>query len=203
MPSWFASAWVLSLALVGGVGCADLVGPSGFQGGTAYLQPYGGVTTAPTYGLDNVSYWDGDGVSGSPRIRISLGDQRAYFFRGDRLVGVSLVSTGREGHRTTTGSFKITQKSPNHRSNLYGNYVGQYGEVLKRDIDVRKEPKPSGARFEGTPMPYFMRVHGAIGLHAGYLPGYPASAGCIRMPEFMAQKFFANAPLGTPVAITN
>ena len=50
-------------------------------------------------------------------------------------------------------------------------------------------------------MPYFMRIHGAVGMHAGYLPGYPASHGCIRMPEFMAEDFFNNVEIGTPVTI--
>ena len=50
-------------------------------------------------------------------------------------------------------------------------------------------------------MPYFLRIHGAIGMQAGYLPGYPASHGCIRLPKDMAIRFFQDAPIGTPVAI--
>ena len=50
-------------------------------------------------------------------------------------------------------------------------------------------------------MPYFLRIEGGIGMHAGYLPGYPASHGCIRLPKKMAVHFFQNAPIGTPVAI--
>ena len=50
-------------------------------------------------------------------------------------------------------------------------------------------------------MPYFLRIHGGIGMHAGYLPGYPASHGCIRLPERLAEKFFENASVGTPVEI--
>jgi lipoprotein-anchoring transpeptidase ErfK/SrfK len=50
-------------------------------------------------------------------------------------------------------------------------------------------------------MPYFLRIHGGIGLHAGYLPGYPASHGCIRLPKVMALKFFQDATVGTPVVI--
>jgi lipoprotein-anchoring transpeptidase ErfK/SrfK len=52
-------------------------------------------------------------------------------------------------------------------------------------------------------MPYFMRIVGGIGMHAGYLPGYPASHGCIRMPEFMAENFFRSVSVGTPVTITH
>ena len=71
------------------------------------------------------------------------------------------------------------------------------------NVDVTKDPKPPGAHFKGTPMPYFMRIVSGTGLHAGYLPGYPASHGCIRMPEFMAENFFKSVSLGTPVTIKN
>lgn len=50
-------------------------------------------------------------------------------------------------------------------------------------------------------MPYFLRLHGGIGMHAGYLPGYPASHGCIRLPQQMAVEFFKDATVGTPVVI--
>jgi lipoprotein-anchoring transpeptidase ErfK/SrfK len=50
-------------------------------------------------------------------------------------------------------------------------------------------------------MPYFMRFAGGVGMHQGFLPGYAASHGCIRMPEFMARKFFDNVRKGTPVRV--
>jgi lipoprotein-anchoring transpeptidase ErfK/SrfK len=52
-------------------------------------------------------------------------------------------------------------------------------------------------------MPYYMKIAPGFGMHAGYLPGYPASHGCIRMPEFMAEDFFRSVSVGTPVTITN
>ena len=152
--------------------------------------------------VDNVSYWDGDGVHGKPSIVIRLGEQRAYFFKGDQLVGVSSISSGREGFATKSGSFKVIQKNKNHKSNLYGDYVDHLGNVLVKDIDVKKDPMPPGARFDGAKMPFFMRIVGGIGMHAGFLPGYPDSHGCIRMPEHMAEVFFNNVSLGTPVNIT-
>jgi len=168
---------------------------------TVYL---GGMTRPPERersDFDNVSYWDGDHVSGSPRITISLGEQRAYFYKGGELVGVSMISTGREGYGTITGNFKVIQKDRDHASSLYGDYVDAYGNVIMKDVDTTKDKKPPGAKYEGAPMPYFMRVLGGTGLHAGFLPGYAASHGCIRMPEFMAQNFFNNVSLGTPVSI--
>jgi lipoprotein-anchoring transpeptidase ErfK/SrfK len=50
-------------------------------------------------------------------------------------------------------------------------------------------------------MPYFMRFNNGIGMHAGYLPGYPASHGCVRMPQDLAEAFFRHAPVGTTVEV--
>jgi lipoprotein-anchoring transpeptidase ErfK/SrfK len=157
-------------------------------------------TAAPQ---DTVSYWDGDAVSGKPSIKIRLSEQRAYFYKGGELVGISQLSTGREGLSTPTGSFSITQKDKDHVSSKYGDYVDGTDNVVVPNVDVTKDPKPPGTRFKGAPMPYFMRIVGGVGMHAGYLPGFPASHGCIRMPEFMAENFFNAVSTGTPVTITN
>lgn len=151
---------------------------------------------------DSVSYWDGDGVSGSPSVKIRLGEQRAYFYKGGQLVGISVISTGREGYDTRVGNFHIIQKDRDHKSSVYGDYVDASGAVLMKEIDNTKDKKPPGARFDGAPMPYFMRIVGGTGMHQGFLPGYPASHGCIRMPEFMAEAFFRNVSMGTPVSIS-
>jgi hypothetical protein len=173
-----------------------------FSARTQYLGgTYGGAPAGPPQ--DTVSYWDGDSVSGKPSITISLREQRAYFYKSGVLVGVSQLSTGREGLNTPYGRFSIIQKDINHVSSLFGDYVDSAGNVVVPNVDVTKDPKPKGAQFRGTPMPYFMRIVAGTGLHAGYLPGYPASHGCIRMPEFMAENFFKSVSLGTPVTITN
>ena len=153
--------------------------------------------------FDNVSYWDGDNVSGSPRVEINLGEQRAYFYKGGQLVGISIVSTGREGFGTTSGSFHIIQKDKDHVSSRFGDYIDANGGIIKKEIDRDKDPMPKGARYDGAKMPFFMRIVGGTGMHQGYLPGYPASHGCIRMPGFMAEKFFDNVNVGTPVSIIN
>ena len=58
-----------------------------------------------------------------------------------------------------------------------------------------------GEKFIPAPMHYFMRFVGADGMHAGYLPGYPASHGCVRMPEQYAIAFFNSVSVGTPVTV--
>ena len=150
---------------------------------------------------DEISYWDDKGSGGKPKIVIDLNEQRAYFYRGDKMVGISIVSTGREGHDTPSGEFRVTEKDPTHVSSIYGDYVDRSGQVMVENVDVTKDRRPRGAVFRGAPMPYFLRIHGSIGMHAGYLPGYPASHGCIRLPKAMAIRFYRNAVVGTPVVI--
>ena len=193
---------VLSTALILlATGCGE---DPRFSGNTSYIGGGiygGGEQTGPP--RDTVSYWDGDQASGSPSIKISLGEQRAYFYKSGLLVGVSQLSTGREGRNTPYGHFSIMQKDKNHASNLYGDYVDSAGNVVAPNVDVKKDPKPPGTHFKGASMPYYMQIAPGFGLHAGYLPGYPASHGCIRMPEFMAEDFFRSVSVGTPVTITN
>ncbi|MFM8656482.1 MAG: L,D-transpeptidase family protein, partial [Chthoniobacterales bacterium] len=172
---------------------------------TQYLTPGGQVVQKKSGGMvDTVSYWDGDGVGGSPSVTIDLREQQARFYKDGRLVGVSLISSGREGYSTPTGNFTIIQKNKDHVSNLYGDYVDGSGNVMVANVGVKKDPKPAGASFRGAPMPYFMRITpGGVGMHAGFLPGFPASHGCIRMPERMAEIFFANVSHGTPVRVVH
>jgi lipoprotein-anchoring transpeptidase ErfK/SrfK len=149
---------------------------------------------------DTISYWDGDGMGGKPSVKISLGEQRAYFYKSGQLVGISQLSTGREGLKTPLGKFSIIQKDVNHVSTKYGDFVDDAGTVVKGNVSV-DDKRPPGSHFKGAPMPYFMRIVDGVGMHAGYLPGYPASHGCIRMPEFMAENFFKSVSSGTPVTI--
>ncbi|HWB59920.1 MAG TPA: L,D-transpeptidase family protein [Chthoniobacteraceae bacterium] len=152
-------------------------------------------------GYDNVSYWDGNNMNGAPSIKISLSEQRAYFYKGDKLAGVSWISTGREGLNTVTGNFHIIQKDKDHKSSVYGDYVDKDGKVVQKDVEKGKDPVPPGAHFDGSPMPFFMRIVGGTGMHQGFLPGVPASHGCIRMPGNMAEDFFNSVSVGTPVTI--
>ena len=62
-------------------------------------------------------------------------------------------------------------------------------------------PLPAGAKFVNAPMRYFMRFTEGIGMHAGYLPGYAASHGCVRMPADRAAAFYQNVEVGTPVTV--
>ena len=149
--------------------------------------------------------WYGDGVAGTPGIRIDLSEQKARFFRGGQEVGWSYVATGKEGHGTKPGTYSIVEKVVDKESTLYGIIEDAEGNVVDNDARVGREKVPPGGRFVHAPMPYWMRLTWyGIGMHAGYIPqpGEPASHGCIRLPKEMAVIFFENAPLGTKVTIT-
>ena len=112
--------------------------------------------------------------TGPVEVVVSIPQQRAYVYRGGTLIGVSTVSTGRPGHSTPTGSFTILEKRPRHFSNIYNN----------------------------APMPFMQRLTwGGIALHAGQIPGHPASHGCVRLPLAFAQHLFGVTRVGASVHI--
>jgi lipoprotein-anchoring transpeptidase ErfK/SrfK len=134
------------------------------------------------------------------KIVVSLKSQTATLYHYGKLVAVSPISSGREGKASPVGKFSVIEKDVDHRSTLYGNYV-RNGKVVKENVDIRKGGRPAGSKFEGVPMPYFLRFSGAYGLHAGKVPGYPASSGCIRLPKRHAKRFYEAVRLGTPVVV--
>ena len=192
------------LQCLGGCGLlllAACVGPATGPGSPLPPLKTSAALPAPKRHYDNESFWIGDGMSGSPSIRIVIHEQKAYFYKSGKLAGVSVLSTGREGHPTDTGHFSIQEKDEDHKSSLYGNYVDGSGKVVQPDVDTSKDPVPHGAHFEGSPMRFFMRINGGTGMHEGFLPGYPDSHGCIRMPGWMAENFYNSVSIGTPVTV--
>jgi ankyrin repeat protein len=107
------------------------------------------------------------------RIEISLALQRVALVKNGVPIYRTQCSTGRQGYTTRRGDFVITNKERNHRSSIYH-----------------------------VEMPYFMRLSCLdFGMHAGIVPNYPASHGCIRLPEDAARKFFSEIPIGTLVTV--
>jgi lipoprotein-anchoring transpeptidase ErfK/SrfK len=137
---------------------------------------------------------------GKVSVVIDLSDQHAYLYAGGEPVLSAPISSGREGHNTAAGKYRIIEKDIDHRSSVYGAYEKD-GVIVKEDVNALKDPKPPGAYFVGAPMPYFLRIYDGVGMHEGYLPGYPASHGCIRMPGSKARRFFAAVKVGTPVIV--
>ena len=146
-------------------------------------------------------YWKGDGRPGSPRIVVHLREQKAYFYKGKLVVGESTVSTGRPGFSTPPGRYHVISKDRNHISSEFGDYVDDNGNVVKSNVDARKDSQPQGTHFDGARMPYCMHFSGGYAMHEGYVPPYAASHGCIRLPKGMAEHFFDASPEGTPVVV--
>lgn len=135
-------------------------------------------------------------------IVISLSSQRAYLLVGGRVGVDSPISSGRRNGWTPKGNFTVLEKDPDHRSTLYGNFVDQSGRVIRSGVSSRIDAAPSGTRFSGAPMKYFLRLTPqGVGMHAGILPGYPASHGCIRLPQEMAELIYSKVSLNTPVTV--
>jgi lipoprotein-anchoring transpeptidase ErfK/SrfK len=135
-------------------------------------------------------------------VLVSISAQRLWLLVGEKVLIDSPISTGKRAAMTPLGQYAVLEKDPDHRSNLYGAFVDGAGRIVRDGISSRLDSAPSGTRFRGSPMKWFLRLtHSGIGLHTGHLPGYPASHGCVRLPESVAEKVFRAVKIGTPVSI--
>jgi hypothetical protein len=149
----------------------------------AQATPQAMPATTPTDALKPGQWaWYAEAVPEGPMLMlVSITQQKAYLYRNGVRVAVTTVSTGKKGHDTPTGVFTILQKNKDHKSNLYK--------------DSKNKP---------AAMPYMQRLTwDGIALHSGNLPGYPASHGCVRMPDGFAQRLFAETELGMTVIVSN
>lgn len=113
--------------------------------------------------------------SGPVTIVVDLSTQRATIYRNGVRIGITTVSTGKPGHETPTGVFSILLKDADHRSSKYHNAKMPYTQKLTQD---------------------------GIALHAGGLPGYPESHGCVHLPFALAQQLFTSTTFSTTVVIS-
>ena len=136
-------------------------------------------------------------------IVISLAKQRAWVMFGPEIVYIDTpVSTGKRAGMTPSGIFTVLQKDKEHHSSVYGDFVDARGRVVRRGVSLKVDSAPAGTSYRGAPMKFFCRLTGdGVGFHVGKLPGYPASHGCVRLPEEIAPLIYAKVKLGTPVQI--
>ena len=166
-----------------------------------YPEPYGaGAGFYPR--AAPAGWWHDEGASGKPKIVVRIGEQKAYFYKGKTLVGWTTVSTGKPGFGTPPGHYTVVSKDADHVSTAFGDYVDGSGNVVRSNIDSRKDHQPKGTHFDGARMPYAMFFRSGYAMHQGYVPPFAASHGCIRIPKGMASQFFEHAPVGTPVTVT-
>jgi lipoprotein-anchoring transpeptidase ErfK/SrfK len=136
-------------------------------------------------------------------IYISLSKQRAYFRVDEEIAVDSPISSGKRAGMTPAGDFKILEKDADHRSSVYGDFVNpRTGRVVRAGVSTKIDSAPSGTVYRGSPMRWFMRItNDGVGMHTGILPGYPASHGCVRLPEEIARLFYDRVKVGTPVTV--
>jgi lipoprotein-anchoring transpeptidase ErfK/SrfK len=139
-------------------------------------------------------------MASETRVIINLSNQRVLLVEQGRITLVSPIASGKPGWQTPTGNFSIFSKDINHLSRSFGSVVDAYGRVVNSSATPGTF-LPRGDHYEPAPMPYFMEFSPAVGMHAGYLPGYPASHGCVRMPRDLAALFFQRVQIGTPVMV--
>jgi hypothetical protein len=150
---------------------------------TASTEPFWGAKTSRPAGTDPASLKPGEFVwagveapEGPIVVVVSLAEQRAYVYRNGVEIGVSTTSSGKPGHETPTGVFVVLQKDKDHHSKTYHN----------------------------APMPDTERLTwGGVALHAGGLPGYPSSHGCVHLPSAFARLLFDAAHVGMTVVIAD
>lgn len=122
-------------------------------------------------------FWRPDLAPNGPVVLVaSLDEQRLYVYRNGVAIGASRISSGKPGYATPTGIYTILEKARVHHSNLY----------------------------DDAPMPFMLRITwDGVALHAGALPGHPASHGCIRLPAAFAERLFAATGQGTLVVVAD
>jgi lipoprotein-anchoring transpeptidase ErfK/SrfK len=136
-------------------------------------------------------------------IYVSLSKQRAFLNVGEEVGIDTPISSGKRPGMTPMGTYTVLERSADHRSNIYGDFVDRKtGAVVRRGVSTKIDSAPSGTVYRGAPMKWFMRISWqGVGLHTGVLPGYPASHGCIRLPEDIAKMFYERVRVGTPVTV--
>jgi hypothetical protein len=147
----------------------------------AQAVPFWGALTSEPAGTDPATLepgqfvWQGEAVPAGPVVVVvSLAEQRAYVYRNGVRIGATSVSSGKPGYATPTGVFTVLQKDKDHRSKKYNNAAMPYTERLTWD---------------------------GVALHAGGLPGYPSSHGCVHLPSEFARQLFAVSPMGMTVVV--
>ena len=142
-----------------------------------------GALTVPAFAAEDAALspgtyeWMPDAsVAGPVTVVVSLPEQMAYVYRGETRIGRSTISSGKPGHDTPPGVYEILEKDRNHRSNKYND----------------------------APMPFMQRLTwDGVALHAGHIPGYPASHGCVRLPREFAEALFQVTERGGRVIVAD
>ena len=160
--------------------------------------------SSPGY-ADSRDMWRGKALEQynpkNSRVEILLRPQRGRLYINNQIAMDFPICSGRVGgHETPTGTFRITEKQLEHRSSLYGSFVGA-GDVVVQGDAKSSDKAPAGARFKGASMPYWMRFNGAIGMHVGSVYRSGASHGCVRVPVEACSILYSKLAVGSVVVV--
>lgn len=136
-------------------------------------------------------------------IYICLSQQRGRLYVDNQVAADWPVSTGADTHPTPTGPYRVRFKEKKHASNRYGKMYNAEGKCINRNADAFTEQVPEGGRFEGSPMPNWMRLTAdGVGMHTGkVVAGKRLSHGCIRLPHMISTMLFDIVEYGSRVVI--
>jgi len=134
------------------------------------------------------------------RVIINLSEQRVYLVERGKIILIAPIASGKPGWSTPTGNFAIISKDIDHRSASFGSIVDGFGRIAILNATCSTHVA-AGFFYRPAPMPYYMEFSPMIGMHSGYLPGYPASHGCVRIPGNIAGQFFQRVHVGTMVRV--
>lgn len=184
---------VLATACTGQKEAAAMAGGYMFRPNTIKKDP----NTVVSYG-----HWDVPaGLTGEHLIVVDTRLQQAKYYIAGQQVGYSTISSGKAGHGTPSGEFKVLSKDADHKSSSYGSIVDAGGNTLIADY-TKGQPIPAGGRYKGADMNNALQLTtSGIWMHEGIVTAAPESHGCIRLPKNMAKIFFDNTPVGTRVII--
>jgi lipoprotein-anchoring transpeptidase ErfK/SrfK len=135
-------------------------------------------------------------------VEIHLASQRGRLYVDGKIAMDFPICSGRIGGKETPkGSFRISQKAQNYRSNKYGAFMNSSRTYVMKPNVVANEKKPEGSVFVGASMPYWMRFNGSIGIHVGPVYRYGASNGCVRVPIEVGPVLFEKLSVGSKVIV--
>jgi len=132
------------------------------------------------------------------KVRVSLNNRAVYVYENEEPRFVAAVAIGTQADPTPIGNFKAFNKLPRKRSNTYGFWV-KGSEI----IPEKRTSMPSGYRYVGYPMPWWVEFKSGYGFHAGAVWPQPRTHGCLRLHRTIAADFFQLVKPGTPIHIAH
>lgn len=132
-------------------------------------------------------------------VKVSLDNRMIYVKEGERTLLVTPTAIGKPESPTPTGTFRTFNRLPRKRSNTYGFHVYPSGRI----VPGKRVDTPSGARYVGYPMPYWVEFKSGYGFHSGSVWPMPRSHGCLRIHKNVAPTFFDLVGAGVPVHIAH